>query len=391
MTPLLAPPPRSRLAFILLALASLTLSSILPACVGSAEGRRGGPRAAYEGPEVRFEGATAPTVVGRSVKDEQGGITVAWSGTSATVHFSGTAVSLDITESGNSQYLVLVDGKPKREKVIPVRGRSTVELVKGLPRGEHSVSVYKLTEPFVGSSTFHAFILDASGEALPAPTEVKPRIELLGDSISAGYGNEGTSESCSFSPDTENHFHSYAARAARELGADLTTLAWSGKGVFSNRGVAGDTATMPELWKKTLPTEGIDFDFSTKPPEVVLINLGTNDFAPEVEDTSPFAQAYDDLVSDVRSKYPAAHLFLLVGPVLSDEYPPGKEALKTTRTALQEIVERRTAAQDDRIHYLEFSRVTPEEGWGCDFHPSLQTHSRMAAHLMKALKESNAL
>lgn len=387
VAPVQSPSKSASRASLVLALAVSGLSAILPGCVGNSEGRRGGPKAAYSGPEVRFDGEAAPKVVGRASLDKEGGLKVAWPGTSATVHFTGTAVSLDITESGDNQYLVLVDKMPKREKVIPVRGRSTVELVKGLSPGEHTVTVYKLNEPLVGSATFHAFILNATGEALPPAEEQRPELLLIGDSISAGYGNEGADETCGFSPDTENHFVTYAARAARELGADLTTVAWSGKGVFSNRGSQTDTETMSELWKKTLPAENVDFDFKSPEPRAVLINLGTNDFAPEVSDTAPFAAAYEALVLDVRSKYPRSHLFLLAGPLLSDDYPPGKQALSNVRAALLEIVENRRAASDEKIDYLEFSRATPDEGWGCDFHPSVKTHSRMAAQLIQALKE----
>jgi lysophospholipase L1-like esterase len=336
---------------------------------------------------VPFDGAIKPSVVGRAAYDEEGGAQIAWAGTSATLRFRGSAVCVDITDNGESHYMVLIDGKPKREKITPSSGRTTVELIKGLPRGEHTITLYRLNEPLVGTSTVHGFVLDESGEPLPYEAEERPRIEILGDSISTGYGNEGADETCTFSAETQNHFHTYGARAARELGADLTTIAWSGKGIFTNRGSTSDTVPLPGLWKKTLPAEDVDYDFSGPAPQAVIINLGTNDFAPEVEDTSPFGPKYQEFLTEVREAYPAAHVFLTVGPLLSDEYPEGKKALSTVRTTLTEIVEKYRSEGDKQIHFLEFARVTPEEGLGCDFHPSIKTHSRMAATLARTLKE----
>jgi len=326
-------------------------------------------------------------VTGRFHALEDGAIQIAWSGTSTTIRFHGNAVSVDITDTGTNHYLVVIDGNPKREKVNPSPGRSVVELAKGLPRGEHTVTLYKLNEPFLGTATIHGFVLDESGKPLPLDSMRQPRIEILGDSISTGYGNEGPNETCGFSPETQNHFLTYGARAARELDASLTTIAWSGKGVFSNRGDVSDSDTLPLLWDKALPLEDIDHHFGDAPPQAVLINLGTNDFAPEVADLSPFKQKYDDFVSDVRNKYPTSPLFLAIGPLLTDDYPPGKNALTTVRKALTEIVSRRTAEGDDRVHLIEFAAATDDEGFGCDYHPSVKTHARMAATLVRVLRE----
>lgn len=355
------------------------------ACVGNQETRRGGPNAASAGPVVEAAGPHAPRWVGRG-EDTEAGRRFAWSGSSATVHFRGTALSVDLTDSGQNQFLVLVDGKPLREKVTPVTGRSTVELVKGLPREAHTVTFYRLTEPLVGETVVHQFVLDPYGEPLPTPRALPRRIELLGDSISAGYGNEGTDPSCGFSPETENHFLTYGARAARELDAELVTLAWSGKGVFSNRG-SSDAETYPRLWERVVPQDPASiWDFSAPAPDVVLINLGTNDFAPEVRDTAPFGAAYEALLTQVRARYPAAPILLLVGPSLRDDWPEGRRALSEIRATLQGLAARRAESGDDKIHYFEFAGIRPDEGFGCDFHPSEKTHRRMAAELLSELK-----
>jgi len=367
--------------------ASLSVALGLVSCVGTAELRRGGPEAAYTGPVITANDGKFVRFEGRIAANEKGDVRLSWAGTAASVRFRGTAVSADITDNGKNHFLVLVDGKPKREKLTPVAGRSTLSLAKGLPRGEHTVTLYKLNEPLVGTSTLHAFIVDEYGEPLVPQAAPSARIEIIGDSISTGYGNEGENQSCGFSPETQNHFLTYGARAARDVGATLTTLAWSGKGVFSNRGVASDPETMSSLWTRSLPAEGLDYEFDEAPPQAVLINLGTNDFAPEVEDTTPFAAAYDALLKEVRQKYAKTEIIVAVGPLLSDSYPEGKSALTTVRSTLHHMVERRRKEGDAHVHFLEFAAVQPNEGFGCDFHPSEKTHRRMAATLVKTLRE----
>ena len=97
-------------------------------------------------------------------------------------------------------------------------------LASGLPAGEHLVELYRRTEANQGESQFLGFDF-GEGALLAPPPRAERRIELVGDSITAGYGNEGADMSCPFSPDTENHYLTYGALAARQLGAEASTVA----------------------------------------------------------------------------------------------------------------------------------------------------------------------
>ena len=55
----------------------------------------------------------------------------------------------------------------------------------------------------------------------------------MGDSISCGYGITGEPP-CRFSLDTERVTEAYGMRIGAALGADVTTIAWSGKGAYRN-------------------------------------------------------------------------------------------------------------------------------------------------------------
>lgn len=331
-------------------------------------------------------GSCMPLFSGRFEERPGGGHRFAWSGSSITVAFSGTSLAVELTETGQNRYLVLLDGEQQRI-VMPEPGRSLVQLVADVPMKPHVLTLYKLTEPLLGESEFHRFVVSNNGSWLLPPAPRERRMQIIGDSISTGYGNEGVGPDCAFSARTQNHYVSYGAIAARDLEADLVTLAWSGRGVFSNRGSKTELETISDLWERTLPGRADSkWSYNERAPDAVIINLGSNDFAPEVADSSPFAGAYERLLNAVRTRYPAAHLFAAVGPLLRDSAPPRRCELSTVREILVGIVAGRRAEGDTKVYFLEHEPTRPEEGWGCDYHPSVRTHARMAQELECALR-----
>src|SRR5690606_32148468 len=109
---------------------------------------------------------------------------------------------------------------------------------------------YRRTEALFGTTTVLG--LSVTGGALLAPPPERPLFEFVGDSISAGYGNEGAHAECDFSADTQNHYLAFPMLVARAFGADASTVAWSGRGVVKNYdGEVGDH--VPTLYERALP------------------------------------------------------------------------------------------------------------------------------------------
>jgi len=323
-------------------------------------------------------GTAAPAVrfVGRFDQSDAKGPQFEWSGSEMQARFSGTEVRVHLNGSAN-YFESVVDGQAK--KVQYAGGDLTLTLATGLAAGEHQVRLSRITEAYFWSVQFLGFSF-GTGALLAPPPAPNRRIEVVGDSITAGYGNEGTSASCPFSADTENHYLTYAAISARDLGADLVTLAWSGIGMYRNGG--GDMASprMPERYLLTMPDfPNTAWNFANYVPHVVVINLGTNDFSTG-DPGQPFVDAYVAFVTSMRGRYPDALIYLATSPMLGDPEHT------TQRTHLQAVITRRGTQGDSRLKLLEFAIQNQADGLGCDWHPNLVTHQKMATAMTTALR-----
>jgi hypothetical protein len=107
---------------------------------------------------------------------------------------------------------------------------------------------------------------------------------------------------------------------------------------------------------------------------VVLINLGTNDFAPG-DPGAPYADAYLTFVTRLRALYPDAWIFCTAGPMTL-----------AYATAVQGVVTARTKAGDQRIRFLQFALQDGSLGFGCDYHPTVATHRQMSVAITAAIR-----
>jgi lysophospholipase L1-like esterase len=290
--------------------------------------------------------------------------------------FNGTQVSAKLS---SGQFTVLVDGMQKAKLVA---NGSMASLAAGLAAGAHTVELYRRTEANQGESQFLGFDF-GGGQLLAPPPAPTRRIEIVGDSITCGYGDEGANMSCPFSPDTENHYLSYGAIAARNVNAELITIAWSGKGLVCNYGDDASSCQnpLPTYYERTLPDRATSqWDFSSWRADAVVINLGTNDFSTSTDPSqSQFEEAYKSFVGKIRSKYPNAWILLTNGSMLS-----GGD-LTMVRGYLKNVV---TAVNDPKVKSFEIQPQDAEDGYGCDWHPSLATHRKMADQLTSVLKST---
>ena len=312
----------------------------------------------------------------------------AWSATAVTVRFHGSAVNVRLG-TGANRFEAVVDGVPVKilssatadaKAPAPAPSATLYVVAAGLPAGNHEATVFKCTEPLVGNATFAGFQLDAGATVLPAPPP-RRKIEVIGDSISCGYGNEAASKNDPFSPATENAWWTYGAIAARAVGADYECIAWSGRKLYPDN-------TIPEIFDRTLPRSRTSHWAGDKEkPDVILINLCTNDFSfPRLPDHGEWVKAYREFIVRLRRDAPQATIYCALGPMLGDGYPAGRPSLTTAREWIQEVVKGRNDAGDPNVHFLEFEHQQAADGYGANFHPSVRTHQIMAEKFVTAMR-----
>jgi lysophospholipase L1-like esterase len=296
-----------------------------------------------------------------------------WSGSAWVTRFRGTGIRVALTGGANQFAALVDDGQPTVVKFAGDAGVVTV--ASGLSDAEHTLALSRRTEASFGPVRFDGFTV-TGGALVPSPPPFTRKLEFVGDSITCGYGNEGAVATCAFSPNTENEYLAYGALTARALDAEHRVVAWSGLGMVRNY---ADRAgpRIPELYGRTLATDAASlWDTSRWVPDVVVINLGTNDFSTGVNPGQPFADAYLQFVTRLRGLYPQAHIFCAVGPMDNDS---------TLRGYVTGVVTARAQAGDDRVHFIEF----PPQGalgYGCDSHPNVATHALMATAMTSAIR-----
>jgi lysophospholipase L1-like esterase len=323
--------------------------------------------------------ASAPHVrfVGRFVKQPDGGMRFAWPGSAMIARFKGTGVSLRLKDEGWNLFQVVVDGEPRKVLVTNTK-KDVWPLVDGLPDGVHTIAVHRRTEAKVGDAVFYGFELVGAGALLPPPPAPERRIEIVGDSISNGYGNEGPNATCGYVNSQQNEYLAYGAITARALDADHTTIAWSGKTIYE----------MFEYFPRALPAQpDSTWDFASWQPQAVVINVGTNNFMNVDPGEARFVQRYVELVARVRKAYPAAFIVCALGSMLSNVYPEGRNALTQARKYMKVAMQKMKDSGETNIEMLEFPEQNHADGLGCGFHPSLKTHRLMAERLTAFLKE----
>jgi lysophospholipase L1-like esterase len=316
--------------------------------------------------------------VGRFAPDESGrGTRFAWSGSGMIVRLSGKGLSVRLRDEGKhalNSFQVVVDGEAKSVLKMQ-KGKELYPVVTDLPDGVHEIALYKRTEADVGEVVLLGLVPD--GELLAPPPAPDRRIELIGDSITTGYGNEGKGPKCTFKPQEQNEYLTYGAIAARELGADHTTIAWSGKTLYSMR----------EYFPRALPArEDSTWDYARYQPHLVVINVGTNNFAMRDPGEARFTSLYTELHARVRSAYPEAYIACALGPMLTDVYPEGRKNLTQARKYMRAVVAK-LKQNDPMLDLLEFPEQRHADGLGCGFHPGLKTHKLMADRLVAFARE----
>lgn len=250
----------------------------------------------------------------------------------------------------------------------------------------HRIRIMKLTEnnkTFLGIAAF-----TAEGEFLPTERPKKKRLEIVGDSITCGYGNLIKDPARHFYSVDEDGYLAYGPIAARALDFDWSCVSVSGITAVHHQGWQIGYA-MEELYAYTdrIGQERLSlvpeaWDFRRHSTDYVVVNLGTNDcygiqFSPDPAELDRFPAAYRAFIGNIRRlNGPRAHIICALGSM--------NYYLWHDIASVMEQYKRETG--DERLHLLRFNPMHPFDGVGADGHPSLDTHQKMAHELAALLR-----
>ena len=329
-----------------------------------------------------------PRWVGRVDATDPKAVRFAWQGAGfiATVNGGSIAVKLRTEGTPTVYFQPVIDGKMATRFKVDTGADQTVTLASGLAATDHVVELYRDTEGMYGLSTLLGF---TSGTVIGSPSPSGRLIEVVGDSISAGYGNLGSephpnwvaSPACHWTADNSTWYQTYAAIAGHALGAEVSTIARSGWGMYRDN--TGNTSNvLSSVYENALGTNSnAVWDFAPK-ASVVVINLGTNDWANGDPGTS-YETAYQSFIAKVRSHYPDAWIFLTIGSMT------GEPSLSQIKAHLANVAAAVTATGDQRLATFDLGvQNMGADGsvpTGCDWHPNVADHQRMAGILQQQL------
>ena len=312
--------------------------------------------------------------MGRIYWNEDGEGEFTYPGTTAMLRFKGTGIGMEVSP-GSGKFMVEIDGKdPVAVNFTP--SDSLLTLAENLKDTVHDVRVTYAIEGYELKPRFRGFMID--GKLLPYGPRPELKIEFIGNSITCGYGIEDNVPEHDFSYDTENHTMTYAYKTARDLNADFNVVARSGIGIYRNYGGSreGDTQTMPLEYDYTmLYNHDHQWDHSKFHPDIICINLGTNDTSLDNYDIDLYERHFRDFLAHLRELHPQAKIVLLTGAMLQDK------ALADVKTVLD-----RLADEDDMTYRFDMSPQTGELGFGASWHPSALQAEMMAEELIPFMR-----
>lgn len=291
--------------------------------------------------------------------------------------FEGTSLKM-LARPKSGYFMVQINDSKAFKVAFTGEKDSLVTLAVGLPEGRHTVRVCYAQEGYKTRPEFWGFVLDEGKQLIEPDPLPNRRIEFIGNSITCAYGVESVKAGDPFMFATENHYYGFATLVSDSLNAVHMAVSRSGIGMYRNYGgpSAGSKGDMPDEYPYTLfNNHNHKWDFSSWTPDVVCINLGTNDFSTKGYNATLYKNAYRTFLQTVRRNYSTAKIILLTGCML------GQKENDLQITLLNELRDEFAEAGDTEIYRFDFSRQTGDLGYGGSWHPSRAQHQRMAAEL----------
>jgi len=315
--------------------------------------------------------------------------------TGKKVHATICSNSPDLESIFNAWIAVFIDDSNEPIKRIPLTEFEKDYLIyESEEEKSVKIRIVKISEAAFGKVGIKKITTDNDNPLTPKDIKAR-KIEFIGDSITCGYGIDGIFEKDSFTTEQESCYKAYAIKTARELNAEYHLVAWSGIGTTSswmeeNTQEPLNDWLMPMLYRYTdaslcqtlkIPIDKWElWNFSQFQPDLIVINLGTNDssYVKNIpERIEKYEMDYFNFLNQVRENNPNSTVLATLGVM-------GQDLCKSVE---KQVLEFKKIYNDEKIHFMPFDIQLEEDGIGTDWHPSENTNIKMMLKLTKKIKE----
>lgn len=277
---------------------------------------------------------------------------------------------------------ILVDGVHKGKMILPESGSAEVDFSQFLDGGEHEITLFKRQDA-CHYVIFKGLIVDKGAVVKKAAAPYKRRIEVYGDSVSAGEVSEAVDYVGLPDPEHNgeysNSFYSYSWTLARRLHAEIHDIAQGGISLFDREGyfAAPEYVGMLSSFDKIEYNPQLgglkQWDFTLYTPHVVIIAIGQNDAHPvnymaedyDGEHAAFWRSEYGRFVRIIRGKYPRAHI-ILTTTILGHD-PAWDRAIDEVARSLH----------DEKVHHFLYKK----NGCGTQGHIRIPEAEEMAGEM----------
>lgn len=295
-----------------------------------------------------------------------------WPNSGFCFTFEGNAVILSFAAFKEPYTLYVRVNVDNRSQRFALSTGNEKIIIEGLSNRTHKVELIKVSESFERVVFTGAEIFGAEPALLPTERKTGLKVEFLGDSLTAGYGNLAPASEKLFYTFQQDSTRAYAYLCASILGADAHYECISGKGVYFNCNGVKDYE-IPTFFTHASRETREEWDFSLWTPDVVVINAGTNDYCGKVDDET-FIKAAVDFLGLVRSKYPKALIIWAYGMTQT-----------VARASIKKAVER---FDDNNTRFLKLnSMYRYKDEIGGNGHPNEKAHRRVAKTVARFIQQ----
>lgn len=324
------------------------------------------------------------------------GFEVGFYGTSLQATFVASNTS---TVSKRPHLVIFIDGTehPNAGTTIVLdQAEKTVTLASGLEEGYHRVKVLKRSEA-IDSNTALKNISTDGYFAEPAPDKAL-KFQFIAASSSTGFGNLAASSSEAKSTQNSNGLLGFAYLASYMMNAECAIVAASGWGVSRGYNTPGGAIStvenIPNAYdyvainaSNRVLTELGRWDHTQDSPDVIVVNLGSNDFnasgysSMSDEDKAllrdRFVQDYSFFLEKLHNYHPNAVIIVAYG-LMGESMTLEPVTLQVVQN-LNEIT--------DCVHAFKMESAGAYYPYGSSSHPTVGTHVNVANALVDYIVE----